>query len=416
MPADSAGLNIGFGTPFQAQIEYLKNKLNLPSQAWDDIQGAVHDRALIVAGAAKADLLNDLHQALNRGASDGGGERTFTKDFRSIVAKNGWTGWTGEGTPAGEAWRARIIYQTNMSTSYWAGRYKQMTDPEVLKLHPYWRYIHADGIVHPRPQHLAWHGLTLLASDPFWTTHFAPNGWMCHCRITSVSQAEGERSAKAGLGEPPAGWDAIDPKTGEQIGIDKSFGYAPGANVKKPLQEFIDAKLINLDAPIGARMWEALKPVLLAEKEAIFTDWVDSVIAGGVSRNSSQIAGAMQAEEVDYLNQIGKAPLSSEISIEDKLLVGKKAQRHELAGDALTAEEWKSIPNSLANDTKVYFDTVKETLLYVMPSITGDASIKLAVSVNFVTSRPRKTLNLARSGFKINPQALEDRSRYVEIR
>jgi hypothetical protein len=43
-----------------------------------------------------------------------------------------------------------------------------------------------------------------------------------------VTRKEGEASERAGLGEPPAGWDQIDPATGEQVGIGKSFGYAPG--------------------------------------------------------------------------------------------------------------------------------------------------------------------------------------------
>ncbi|MCR6495156.1 hypothetical protein LJB71_02110 [Thermomonas sp. S9] len=36
---------------------------------------------------------------------------------------------------------------------------------------------------------------------------------------------------KPGYTEPPPGWDAIDPKTGEPVGIDKGWGYQPGATV-----------------------------------------------------------------------------------------------------------------------------------------------------------------------------------------
>lgn len=244
MPVSSPDLNVGFGTPFQAQIDFLRQKLRLPTERWDDIQRSAHDRAFVVAGAAKADLLNDLHQAVIRSATDGAGLRAFQKDFKDIVAKHGWTGWTGEGTKEGEAWRTRVIFSNNMSTSYAAGRYKQMTDPEVLKLHPYWRYIHSDGVLHPRPMHLSWHGLTLPADHPFWQTHYAPNGWMCHCRITSVTRKEGEASARAGLGEPPAGWDKIDPKTGAQVGIDKGFDYTPGAGIDTSLRQMVQDKLI----------------------------------------------------------------------------------------------------------------------------------------------------------------------------
>ncbi|MCX8520196.1 MAG: phage minor head protein [Rhodoferax sp.] len=77
------------------------------------------------------------------------------------------------------------------------------------------------GCAHPRKEHLAWHGLTLPHDHPFWQTHFPPNGWLCHCRVTGVTQAEGQRSAKAGLGTPPSDWDKRHPTTGDPIGIDK---------------------------------------------------------------------------------------------------------------------------------------------------------------------------------------------------
>ena len=59
-----APMSFGFGLPFQEQIDFFRAKLNLPTDRWDDIWKAAHDRAFVVAGAAKADLLNDLRQAL----------------------------------------------------------------------------------------------------------------------------------------------------------------------------------------------------------------------------------------------------------------------------------------------------------------------------------------------------------------
>ena len=106
-------------------------------------------------------------------------------------------------------------------------------------------YSGCDGVLHPRPLHLAWHGLTLPHDHPFWDTHFAPNGWGCQCRITSVTKREGEASARAGLGNPPDGWSDINPKTGAAIGIDKGFGYAPGANVDTSLRQMVQDKLIT---------------------------------------------------------------------------------------------------------------------------------------------------------------------------
>ena len=238
--AETKPLAFGFNTPFSKQLDFFRAKLNLPSARWDDIMRSAHDRAFIVAGAQKADLLADLRGAVGKAINEGGGLDEFRKDFRKLVQKHGWTGWTGEGSKAGEAWRTKVIYQTNMATSYAAGRYRQMTDPAFVKLMPYWRYVHADGVMHPRPLHQAWNGLTLRHDHPFWQTHFPPNGWGCHCRAVPVREpGPGDKTA------PPAGWDALSEKTGVQIGIDRGFDYTPGASASTPLRQMVQDKLIT---------------------------------------------------------------------------------------------------------------------------------------------------------------------------
>lgn len=303
-----AELDVGFGTPWQDQIDFLRQKLRLPTERWDDIQRSAHDRAFIVAGAAKADLLADLHGSVVQAATDGRGLEAWRKDFRAIVKKHGWEGWTGQGTQGGEAWRTRIIYQTNMATSYAAGRYQQLTDPAFLALRPYWRYIHSDSVMHPRPHHLAWHGLTLPADHAFWKTHFAPNGWGCQCRITAVSRREGEASARAGLGEPPQGWDAIDPKTGAQVGIDKGFDYTPGASLDVPLRQMVQDKLIRYPEAISTALSRDVnryinatdKPAdfvrkALADKQGSTPLWL------GFVENFQQINAVISADVKGYM-------------------------------------------------------------------------------------------------------------------
>lgn len=234
-----------FASPFAEQVEFFRKKINLPSERWDDIKKSAHDRAFIVAGANKADLLNDLRLTIDQCIAEGKSLGWYQKQFDSIVNKHGWTGWTGEGTKAGQDWRTTITYQTNMSVSYAAGRWKQLHDPDLIKFRPYLTYHHADGVRRPRPLHLSWNGFTAPRDHPFWLTHACPNGWRCHCFISAASEEDYNAAKAAGKHEPPDGWDKIDPKTGEQIGIDKGFGYAPGANVNTPLRSFVHDKLIT---------------------------------------------------------------------------------------------------------------------------------------------------------------------------
>lgn len=226
-----------FGSlPFSEQIAFFRQKLNLGTLAWTDIWEAQHDRAFVVAGAMKEDLLNDLRAAVDRVISEGITLETFKKDFLSVVSKNGWSGWTGEGTPAGEAWRARVIYDTNLRTSYAAGRLTQMK--AVADELPYWRYRHNDSVAHPRPEHLAWDGLVLRSDDPFWSSHYPPNGWGCRCYVEALSPADLGALGKSGpdtappieLQEKIVGANGPSPRTVlTPKGIDPGFGYQPGA-------------------------------------------------------------------------------------------------------------------------------------------------------------------------------------------
>src|SRR5471030_1251029 len=289
------------GNPFAEQLDFFRRKLALPSERYDDILKAAHDRAFIVAGAGTADLVDDFHQAIIKAVDQGTGLAAFRKDFDAIVLKHGWTGWTGEGSAAGQAWRTRIIYQTNMSTSYAAGRWQQLKDPALLSIRPYWRYVHADGVMHPRPLHLSWNGLVLPHDDPFWDTHYCPNGWCCHCRVTSADANDYAQAQATGRDVPPAGWQDIDPKTGAPVGIDKGFDYAPGANAMQSLQAFIENKLINLDAPVGAAMYQALRPVLQAEQQAAYQSFLEAVLADPVKRARMAVVGAIDPQILDWL-------------------------------------------------------------------------------------------------------------------
>ena len=176
MPSTAAAI----GLPFDEAIDFFKQKTRIPTKGWTYVWRTAHSHGFMVAGATTDALLSDFQDAIKKALTDGTTLAEFRRDFDGIVAKHGWS---YNGTPA---WRSRIIYETNLSTAYSAGRYAQLTEPETLAAFPYWQYVHS-GSSHPRLQHLAWNGLVLRADDPFWATHYPPNGWRCGCRVVPVS-------------------------------------------------------------------------------------------------------------------------------------------------------------------------------------------------------------------------------------
>ncbi len=197
--------------PFAEQLSFFQEKINLPTRTFRDIQGAANARAFVVAGAMRDDLLSDFRQVIDKAIAKGTTLQDFRKDFEQIVERRGWTGWTGEGSAAGRAWRTRIIYQTNLRTSYHAGRYKQMKS--TAQARPFWRYRHSIAVENPRVDHKSWDGLILRHDDPWWDIHYPPNGWGCQCFVESLAQRDLDRLGKAGPDEAPT-----DPGSTEGIG------------------------------------------------------------------------------------------------------------------------------------------------------------------------------------------------------
>jgi hypothetical protein len=249
---EQPSLSGGFGAPFQEQVDFFRAKLTLGTRTWRDIQHEAHDRAFVVAGAMKADLLDDLRRAVEKGIAQGTTLETFRKDFRQIVLNRGWHGWTGEGSDAGFNWRTKVIYETNLRSSYAAGRWAQLNDPGLKKLMPYWRYVHSDSVLSPRPLHLRWGSerLTLPSDHAFWRTHFPPNGWGCRCRVVAVAEPKPGDATK-----PPDGWDQRG-EDGRLPGIDEGWGYAPGASNTDDLRELVRQKAKKLAEPIGKALAE----------------------------------------------------------------------------------------------------------------------------------------------------------------
>lgn len=262
--------------PFQEAIDFFRAKDVVPTQRGAGLMGAANDRGFHVAGAMKADLLADLHTAVDKIMAKGITLKDFERDFERIVAQRGWTGWTGENTPAGRAWRARTIYETNLQTAYQAGRWAQVQETKARR--PYLEYRHSDASIHPRPLHQSWNGLVVAVDDPWVASHWPPNGWGCKCRMYSIGPRDLKRMGKDGPDTPPDdGVDRYTDKlTGEvktvPRGIDPGWDYAPGASLADQAKQISLDKAKTLPQGIGDALikhTEALPKINQARAEAI---------------------------------------------------------------------------------------------------------------------------------------------------
>lgn len=245
---------------FDEAIAFFRKKVNVPTSRWNDIWKQAHDTAFMSAGAAKADLLNDLRGAVDQAISEGTTLAAFREKFDETVKKHGWS-YKGS-----RNWRSRIIYETNLRSAYQAGRYAQLTDPDLQKSRPYWEYRHG-GSADPREEHLAWDGMVLPADDSWWDSHYPPNGWGCSCYVVALSEEDLERLGKDGPDAAPTTetYQWTDPKTGQTKtvpkGVDPGWDYAPGKSVASRTREFAEKKAKQMPRALAVALEKYLREV-----------------------------------------------------------------------------------------------------------------------------------------------------------
>lgn len=242
---------------FDEMIEYFQQKLNVPTDTFADVQGEAHDKSFMVAGAAKADVLESFRKAVDEAEVTGITLHEFKKRFDDIIAQ---TGWEYYGT---RNWRAWLIYDTNLRQAYHAGRERQMANPELRKRRPYGLYRHG-GSKEPREQHLAWDNKVVPLDDPWWQTHTPQNGYGCSCKKFMLSERDVKRrglTVQNGTDMPFSGTYTYQSPTGVTYdvpnGIDPGFDYRPGGKDADKLREMLLAKAQKYD--------ETLKNVVIAD-------------------------------------------------------------------------------------------------------------------------------------------------------
>lgn len=223
--------------PPEDAIHYFRQKGYQITWNWQEMLREAHARAFTVAKATKVDILEDIRKEIDRALAEGTTLEEFRKNLTPMLQRKGWWGVgvdpeTGEIVQLGSPWRLNTIFNTNIQTAYQVGHYRQMTDPDVLRDRPFWRYV-AMMDERTRPEHAAWHGTVLPADDPWWDEHFPPNGWNCRCTAVSLSDYEIERDGyEIGKKIEDRFYDWKNPDTGVvekiPVGIDPGWNYNPG--------------------------------------------------------------------------------------------------------------------------------------------------------------------------------------------
>ena len=208
----------------RAALRYLRTKRRRPSQHWTDVWREEHAVAFTVAQMTEDALLAETHQALLKALRKGETMETFRSGLQPWLERRGWA---PKGRGGDIPTRLHRIYNTNLRTARASGQWDRIS--RNADLLPYLVYELGPSEQH-RVEHAAWSGLCLLVDDPWWNTHYPPNGWGCKCRVRQVTRPPKGSSTTA----PETrlrNW--TNPATGEvrrvAVGIDPGWDYHIGA-------------------------------------------------------------------------------------------------------------------------------------------------------------------------------------------
>lgn len=364
-------------TPVQA-VEFFRTKGLSANFGWQDMLHEEHDINFTVAKMLDLDLLATVKDAVDQAIAEGKSFYWFQNELQPIMEKAGWWGkqdmkdpLTGEvrEVQLGSARRLKIIYDTNMRTAYAAQHWEKII--RNAKKAPYLKYIAVDDD-RTRPAHRAWSGLILRWDDPWWNTHYPPNGWNCRCSVMQLSDIDLKRMGREGADVAPPddnrAW--TNPRTGEifQVpnGIDPGWGYHPGKDGLARISQALIDKVATAPADLGAAAFNSMEKQLVPELQKEFVAWVDTVSADMTPKGDRHVIGALNPKVVDYLTIVrNAAPESAAIAIDDSKLSHMLRDVKIASGKSIPLDYIKRLPELLANPVAILWDDDKKSLLYV---------------------------------------------------
>lgn len=279
--------------PTREALAYIKDKDLRVGFDYRDVWREEHAASFTVAKATQVDVLDDIKAAVLKAQADGLPFSEFEKELTPILQKKGWWGRkdvrdpvTGKLVSAqlGSPRRLKTIYDANLRSAYAAGDWQRAQ--RAKRMVPYRLYLLGPSKEH-RLEHLQWKGILLPIDDPFWNTHWPPNGWGCKCYTRGVSQAEYDRLVATGdyLTEAPPiktkRW--VNKRTGEveqiPVGIDPGWHGNPGQDRLQVLRNKLANKINATDQAMAkAAVKQVMGGQLLQDWLAIIQDGNKAVV------------------------------------------------------------------------------------------------------------------------------------------
>lgn len=369
---DSVDLSYAIGLKPAQAIEYFQSKGYTIGFNWHEVEARAHATAFTVAGILRQDILQDVRAGLQDSLDNGLTLEQFRRQMAQKLTQKGWLADKAklvadeDGVLEGKQLtprRLRTIFETNMQSSYGAGRYAQQMENAADR--PYWTRV-AVMDLRTRPAHAALNGLTARYDDPIWQFAYPPDGWGCRCRVRARSQSDIDNksisvwSSEGHLETVQQAWGPQDTRevqafryNGQLYTPDAGFGNNPGQGWLAGLGQ----RLMDRSATAPPKMAALAVEHTLAEpqlRDAITSDMRRFVNQSLLREPAGAFrhAGALSTRTLDALGRRGTLPDSAVLTVNDSAVVQSPGPL------------WELLPAQLRQPAAVLADG--DDLLYVI--------------------------------------------------
>lgn len=249
-----------FATAPDEVVRYFRSKRSLPSFDWRDVAPHEHAFSWTVAKSMEQDVLEDIRAAVDDAIVNRTPFDQFASQLTPILQEKGWWGKGIQADPRdglprvvqlGSPRRLRTIYWANVRSAHAAGEWERTQRNK--RFLPFLLYT-LSRAERRRAEHEGWVGIVLPVDDPWWDTHYPPNGWGCQCGVRQISEREARRLGWSDGMEGPQivmhAWKNRRSGQSEMVplGIDPGWATNPGKNRALNAAEFLHGKLAGLSA------------------------------------------------------------------------------------------------------------------------------------------------------------------------
>lgn len=171
-----SGLALRLG-PYDTAIRLMQRRMDLTPAQLLDLEFTYSAEAVRIITAAE----NKIGALIQKTLAETTAEGLHIREGKLRLLRS----FEVAGLTPNNSFTMEAIFRTQTNLAYGAGRWQADQDPAIQEILWGYKYVTV-GDDRVRPEHVGFEGVTLPKDDPFWTTHWPPNGWACRCAVISI--------------------------------------------------------------------------------------------------------------------------------------------------------------------------------------------------------------------------------------